>query len=92
MIASTLAEQTFSLAALDAAGVPALRVVFTIAVAVFLAVGWFIYRNRHMLFDRDADVDNDFAVVRHLRLENIVFVWGALVIVLVCVFVDVWRA
>jgi hypothetical protein len=54
-------------------------------------IGVFIFRKRHHFFDRDPEAENDFAAARHVRLENIVFVWEALMIVLFCIFVDVWR-
>lgn len=79
-------------AMLEAAGLPALRVAFTIAVAVFLAVGWLIFRRRHFLFDRDPEAENDFASVRHVRMENIIFVWGALTIVLFSICIAAWSA
>jgi amino acid transporter len=78
-------------AAIEAAGIPALRVAFTLAVITFAAIGVFIFRRRHQFFDRDPGVENDFPAARHVRLENIIFVWGALMIVLFCIFVDVWR-
>lgn len=77
---------------LDAAGLPALRVAFTIAATACLAVGWLIFRRRHFLFDRDPEAENDFAVVRHVRMENIIFVWGALTIVLFSICIATWSA
>jgi hypothetical protein len=81
-----------SLAVIEAAGVPALRVVFTLAVIGFAGIGLYIYRRRHQLFDRDPDVDNDVAAARHVRFENIIFVWGAMTIVLFCICIAAWRA
>jgi hypothetical protein len=91
MNASTIVELTPLLAAIEAAGIPALRIISTIALAGFLVIGRYIYRQRHLFFDRDPDVDNDFAVVRHVRMENIIFVWGALTILLFCICIDVWT-
>ena len=80
------------MAAIEQAGVPALRIAFTIAVVIFLFGGVFIFRKRHQLFDRDPNVENDFAVVRHNRLEGILFVWGGLTLVLISILYQVWRA
>jgi hypothetical protein len=91
MNASTTAQSSPLLAVIEAGGIPALRVVFTIALLAILAVGLFIYRRRHLFFDRDPDVPNDFSIVRHMRMENIIFVWGALTMVLFCICVEVWR-
>jgi hypothetical protein len=80
------------MAAIEQAGVPALRVAFTIAVLIFLFAGVFIWRRRHQFFDRDPDVDNDVPVVRHNREEAIIFVWGGLMLVLISILYEVWRA
>jgi hypothetical protein len=51
--------------AIESSGIPALRVVATIAAVLFMAgVGLRIWHKRHQLFDRDPDVDNDFPAVR----------------------------
>ena len=80
------------IAAIEQAGVPALRVAFTIAVIIFLFGGAFIWRRRHQLFDRDPNVENDIPVVRHNRMEEILFVWGGLTLVLISILYQVWRA
>jgi hypothetical protein len=90
MSAFASVQLTSSLAAIEAAGIPALRIAFTLAVVGFATIGVFIYRRRHQFFDRDPEVENDFAVVRHMRFENIIFVWGALMIVLFCICVTAW--
>ena len=79
------------LAVIEQAGIPALRIAFTIAVIVFLLGGISIFRRRHQFFDRDPDVDNDVPVVRHNRLEEILFVWGALTVVLISILYQVWT-
>jgi hypothetical protein len=73
------------MAVIEQAGIPALRVAFTIAVIVFLFGGYVIFRRRHQFFDRDPNVANDFAVTRHNRLEGILFVWGGLTPVLISI-------
>lgn len=79
-------------AAIEATALTPLRIAFTLAVIGFAAIGVFIYRRRHQFFDRDPEVENDFAAVRHVRFENIIFVWGALMIVVLCICVATWRA
>jgi hypothetical protein len=77
-------------AGIEAGGIPALRAAFTIAFFAFAAAGVFILRKRHALFGRDLDVPNDFKGARETRMGNILFVWGALSIVLLYIFIDVW--
>ena len=80
------------LAVIEQAGIPALRIAFTIAVIVFLLGGISIFRRRHQFFDRDPDVDNDVPVVRRNREVAIMFVWGGLTLVLLYVLDQVWSA
>jgi hypothetical protein len=80
------------LAVIESAGVPALRMAFTIAVIIFLIGGILIFRSRHRFFDRDPNVENDVPVVRHNRMEEILFVWGGLTLVLIAILYQVWRA
>jgi hypothetical protein len=80
------------MAVIEQAGVPALRVAFTIAVIIFLFAGVFIWRRRHQLFDRDPDVVNDGPVVRHNREEEILLVWSGLTLVLIVILFEVWSA
>jgi hypothetical protein len=79
------------MAVIEQAGLPALRVAFTIAVIVFLFGGYVIFRKRHQFFERDPNVPNDVPVVRHNRLEEILFVWGALTLVLISIVYQVWT-
>jgi hypothetical protein len=79
------------IAVIEQAGIPALRVAYTIAVLVFLYGGVLIFRRRHQLFDRDPNVENDVPVVRHNRLEEILFVWGGLMLVLLSILYQVWS-
>ncbi len=78
-------------AVIEQAGVPALRIAFTLAVIIFLFGGIFIFRRRHRFFDRDPNVENDVPVVRHNR-EAIIFVWSGLMLVLIGILYQVWRA
>ena len=85
-------QVTRFIAVIEQAGVPALRIAFTIAVILFLSGGMVIFRRRHQLFERDPDVDNDVPVVRHNRMEEILFVWTGLMLVLIAILYQVWRA
>lgn len=80
------------LAAIEHAGLPALRIAFTIAAIFFLYVGVFIFRRRHQFFDRDPSVENDVPAVRHIRVEVILFIWSALTLVLLSIAYQVWSA
>jgi hypothetical protein len=80
------------MAVIEQAGLPALRVAFTIAVIVFLFGGYVIFRKRHQFFDRDPNVENDVPVVRHNRVEEILFVWSGLMLVLIAILYQVWSA
>ena len=80
------------MAVIEQAGVPALRVGFTLVVIMFLLAGVFIWRRRHEFFDPDPDVENDVPVVRHNREEVILFVWSGMTLVLVSILFQVWAA
>ena len=80
------------IAGIQQAGVPALRVAFSLAVLVFLYGGVLIFRRRHQLFDRDPNVEGDTPAVRHVRMEEILIVWGALTTVLIGILIEVWSA
>ena len=86
------ADISLIVAVIEQAGVPALRVAFTVAVIIFLFAGVFIWRRRHQFFDRDPNVENDIPVVRHNREEEILLVWGGLTLVLLGILYQVWRA
>ena len=77
---------------IEQAGVPALRVAFTIAVIIFLLGGVLIFRRRHQFFDRDPRVENDVPEVRHNRMEEVLMVWSGLTLVLIVILYQVWRA
>jgi hypothetical protein len=80
-----------TMAVIEQAGLPALRIAFTIAVIVFLLAGFFIWQRRHQFFDRDPDVENDVPVVRHNRMEEVLFVWGGLTLVLIVICYQMWS-
>jgi len=86
------ANSSLVIAVIEQAGLPALRVAFTLAVIIFLLSGILIFHRRHQFFDRDPNVENDGPAVRHNRLEEILFVWNGLMLVLIAIFYQVWRA
>ena len=79
-------------AVIEQAGIPALRMVFSVALLGFLCAGVLIFRKRHQFFDRDPNVENDVPVVRHNREEEILLVWSGLTLVLLGILYQVWRA
>ena len=81
-----------TMAVIEQAGLPALRIAFTLAVIVFLLAGFFIWQRRHQFFDRDPNVENDVPVVRHNRMEEVLFVWGGLTLVLIVICYQMWSA
>ena len=76
--------------AIQPAGQPALRIGFTIALLLALGASVFIYCRRDQLFGRDPEVVNDTSVVRHNRLEGIVFVLGGLTLAVLSVLYQLW--
>jgi hypothetical protein len=81
-------------AILNVAGLPALRVISVIAVLIFAGMGVYIYRHRHQLFDRDSELAEyqEGHAVRHIRVELVLLVWGALMLVLLSMLSEIWRA
>ena len=80
------------IAAIEQAGVPALRGAFTLAALVLVLAGIVIFRRRHQLFDRDPTVVNDEREVRDDRIQLLVLVWGGLTTLIVGILIDVLRA
>jgi hypothetical protein len=78
------------LGVIELAGKPALRIGFIIALLLALGAGVFIYRRRDRLFGRDPEVLNDTPVVRHNRLEGILFVLGGLTLAVLSVLYQLW--
>ena len=82
----------FFLNVIDPAGVPALRVGFTIALLLVIGAGAFIYHRRDRLFGRDPEAEADTPAVRHNRVEEIVLIWGGLTLVVLSIFYQLWFA
>jgi hypothetical protein len=83
---------TILLGVIQASALPVLRIFGIIAVLIFATGGVVIFRKRHQFFDRDPEVLNDTPAVRHIRLEAVVIVWGAIMTALLTVLYEVWRA
>ena len=64
------------------AGIPALRIAFTKAVLAMSGVGLYTFQKRHQLFDQDPEVDTDTAVARHNRIEEVIFVYARMMLIL----------
>lgn len=79
------------LGVIEQAGVPPLRVAFSGAVIILMAVGVLIWRKRHQFFDRDPNIEDDVPVVRHNRMEETLFVWSGLTLVLLFIAYQLWR-
>jgi hypothetical protein len=80
------------LAVIEQAGIPALRIAFSVALLGLLSGGVVIFRKRHQFFDRDPNVEDDVPVVRHNREEVILSVWTGLAVVLIYILFQVWSA
>jgi hypothetical protein len=86
-----IGDEIALLAVIEQAGIPALRVVFSVALLGILGGGALIFRKRHQFFDRDPNVANDVPVVRHNREEVILSVWTGLALVLIYLLFQVWS-
>jgi hypothetical protein len=53
----------------------ALRIVFSVLLAVVFFSGIYIFRIRKRLFDRDPEVTGDHYGARNLRLWQVILVW-----------------
>ena len=73
---------TSFIAMIQHAGVPALRIAFTIAVLAMSGVGLYTFQKRHRLFDQDPEVDTDRAVARHNRIEEVIFVYARMMLLM----------
>ena len=78
------------LLAIQPAGEPALRIGFAIPLLFLVGAGVFIYRRRDQFFGRDPEVANDTPVVRHNRVEGVVFVLGGLTLAVLRVLYQLW--
>ena len=84
--------QTSTFVAILEAGLPALHVISVLAAVIFAGIGVYIYRRRRELFDRDPELLDyqDGPGVRHIRLELVAIVWGALMLVMLATLYAIW--
>ncbi len=85
-------KNLISLALVDPAVLPALRIAGTAFLIMNLFGGAYIFLNRHRFFDRDPNVDNDIAVVRHMRIEVVLIPWLFVTAVILTLVIGFWLA
>jgi hypothetical protein len=81
-----------TLALINPAALPALRIAATFFFLLYLAGGIYIFRNRHRFFDRDPNVDNDIPAVRKVRIEVITIPWLVLTTLILVLLISLWLA
>ena len=81
-----------ALALINPAALPALRIAGTIFLLLNLIGGAYIFLNRHRFFDRDPNVDNDIAAVRHMRIEVVLIPWLFVTAVILILVISFWLA
>ena len=81
-----------TLALINPAALPALRIAATFFFLFYLAGGIYIFRNRHRFFDRDPNVDNDIPAVRKVRIEVITIPWLVLTTLILVLLISLWLA
>jgi hypothetical protein len=80
------------LALINPAALPALRIVATLFFLLYLAGGFYIFRNRHRFFDRDPNVLNDIPAVRKVRIEVVAIPWLVLTTLILVLLISFWLA
>ena len=81
-----------TLALINPAALPALRIAATFFFLLYLAGGAYIFHNRRRFFDRDPEVDNDIPEVRHNRVEVVFIPWLAITTIILILLIIFWRA
>jgi hypothetical protein len=81
-----------TLALVNPAALPALRIAATFFFIVYLLFGAYIFRNRHRFFDRDPNVDNDFLAVRKVRIEVVMIPWLGVTTLILILLISFWLA
>jgi hypothetical protein len=80
------------LTAINPAALPALRIAATFFFLLYLAGGFYIFRNRHRFFDRDPNVDNDIPAARKVRIEVVAIPWLVLTTLILVLLISLWLA
>ena len=81
-----------TLAGINPAALPALRIAATFFFLLYLAGGAYIFRNRHRFFDRDPNLDNDIPAVRHVRVELVLIPWLGITTLILILLISFWVA
>ena len=81
-----------TLAGINPAALPALRIAATFFFLVYLAGGAYIFRNRHRFFDRDPNVDNDIPAARKVRIEVVMIPYLAVTTLILILLLSFWLA
>ena len=79
-----------TLALINPAALPALRIAATFFFLLYLAGGAYVFRNRHRFFDRDPNVDNDIPAVRHVRVEVVLIPWLVITTLILILLINFW--
>ena len=66
----------------------ALRIVFSIGLAIVFFAGLYVLRIRKRLFDRDPEVTGDHYGARNLRLWQVILVW---ILAMDLLIMALWR-
>jgi hypothetical protein len=66
----------------------ALRIVFSICLAIVFFAGIYVFRSRKRLFDRDPEVTGDHYGARNLRLWQVILVW---ILAMDLLIMALWR-
>jgi hypothetical protein len=81
-----------TVALINPAALPALRIAATFFLLVYLAGGAYIFRNRHRFFDRDPNVDNDIPAARKVRIEVVTIPYLVVTTLILILLISFWLA
>ena len=81
-----------TLALINPAALPALRIAATFFFLLYLGGGIYIFRNRHRFFDRDPNVDNDIPAARKVRIEVVTIPWFVVTTLILILLISFWLA
>ena len=66
----------------------ALRIVFSICLAIVFLAGIYVFRSRKRLFGRDPEVTGDHYGARNLRLWQVILIW---ILAMDLLIMALWR-